>query len=63
MTDTAPTQMFTSIEVKFQQGELNLCMIKSLASALYYMGLKCEAGELITKSTNFEFLALDHAQY
>ena len=44
--ETAPEKLQTSVKMKFQQGYRNLCLIKSLASVLFYIGLKDESGHI-----------------
>ena len=51
--DVAPVEFMTPIPTKYVQGRSRLCLIKSLASALHYMGLKTEASKMITVSDAF----------
>ena len=37
--EKAPSHLLTNVKVRFPQGEANLCLIKSMASAINYMGL------------------------
>ena len=47
--EQAPNKIQYMVKVKFQQGKRKLCLIKSLACALYYMDLHYEAGAINTK--------------
>ena len=47
--------------MKYQQGDRNLCLIKSLASALFYIGLNDESGQINSQSNQYEHLSLDKA--
>ena len=47
--------------MKFQQGDRNLCLIKSLASALFYIGLKDESGDINNLANVYKHLSLDKA--
>ena len=59
--ELAPSNSLTDIPLWYPQGELNLCLINSLASALYYMGLSEESGRLNSVSYNDEHLSLKEA--
>ena len=57
----APTELQVNVPVRYPQKELNLFFIKSLASALYYIGLKMQAGDINKVSGDFASLPLDLA--
>ena len=61
LSDVAPTGILTSIPTQFPQGVEDLCLIKSLASALYYMGLVQEAGRLNARARAYKNIPLDVA--
>ena len=44
--DLAPIELLTNVRIKYPQGKRNLCLVKSVVSALYYMDLKHESGML-----------------
>ena len=60
--DLAPGHTLTNIPLRYPQGELNLCLIKALASTLYYMGLFGESGRLNLCSYKYEHLSLEEAR-
>ena len=47
--------------MKYQQGDRNLCLIKSLASALFYIGLRDESGHINNLSNAYKHLSLNKA--
>ena len=59
--DCAPIELLTNMRIQFPQGKRNLCLVKSLVSALYYMGLKHESGMLDNLSYLYNDLPLPMA--
>ena len=47
--------------MKYQQGDRNLCLIKSLASALFYIGLRDESRHINSQSNAYKHLSLEKA--
>ena len=56
--DLAPTKLLMNVKVHYPQGRRNLCMVKSLASAMFYVGLRHESGMIDSLSKAFENLEL-----
>ena len=56
--DCAPFTLLSGEKVKYPQGRKNLCLIKSLVSALYYMGLCEESGRMNNLSALYSDLPL-----
>ena len=56
--DTPPPQLLSTVVVQYNQGSRNLCLVKSLASALHYMELHQEAGKMNTVSNKLDNLGL-----
>ena len=52
--DLAPAQLLSSEKVHYPQGRRALCMLKSLASAMFYVGLRKESGMINSLSKAYE---------
>ena len=59
--DLAPPNLLSREIVRYPQGRKNLCLIKSIVSALYYMGLREESGKLNNLSTLYNDVPLTAA--
>ena len=59
--DLAPFTILTDLPLKYPQGHKNLCLVKGLSSALYYMGLVQESGMLNLAAYKYEHLSLEEA--
>ena len=57
----APAELQVNVPIRYPQKEQNLCFIKSLASALYYIGLKTQAVDIDEVSGDYAGLPLDLA--
>ena len=58
--EVSPKRLQVSdVPIKFQQGEKPLCFGNSMASALYYIDLKEEAGRINSIASRFSNLSLD----
>ena len=57
--ENAPDNLKTRVQMKYQQGDRNLCLIKSFASALFYICLKNISGQINSQSNGYEHLLLD----
>ena len=54
----APIELQVNVPIRYPQEEQNLCFIKSLASALYYIGLKTQAVDIDKVSGDYAGLPL-----
>ena len=61
--DLAPLRILSEISLKYPQGHKNLCLVKSLSSVLYYMGLVQESGELNLAAYKYEHLSIEEAYH
>ena len=57
----ALAELQVNVPIRYPQKEQNLCFIKSLASALYYIGLKTQAGDINKVLGDYASLPLDLA--
>ena len=59
--ENAPDNLTISVPIQYPQGPRELCLIKSFASALFYIGLNDESGQINSQSNGYEHLSLDKA--
>ena len=50
--DTAPPELLTNVECKYQQKEDEYCLVYALASALYYVGMEESAEKIVSIATS-----------